>query len=339
MNQSLNLQTLPKAELHIHLEGAAPWSSIVAAFNRHYNCDLPATPHFYDPQFRFADFQAFLDCFRKYIHPWLKTPNGYLEMVQAVVDSLIAQNMRYVELNINASTFERFGLSADAIFPAIAAILAAAEERGTTIRLIAGILRHEGPDCASAWVRQFVKNPLIDGFDLHGSEYDYPASLFADTFAPVRDSGKKLKVHAGEMVEPHYIRLAVEKLGVTQIGHGTSAIQDTSVVDLLRSQAVLVEMCPTSNERLQNVQSYAEHPILALDAAGVAVTVNSDDPAFFGITLTQEIERLVEQRHVTAPMLARWLKNAFSRAIATENQRQQWLAEVDAWVQAHSLDD
>jgi len=331
MNSTLDLQTLPKAELHIHLEGAAPWPAIVQAFQNHHDRTLPEFPHFYDPQFRFTHFPDFLACFRNYIHPWVKTPEGYLEMAKAVIDSLVAQNLRYVELNVNACSFERFGLPVDFIFEQLAIWIDEAAAKGTTIRLIAGIMRHESLDEAAVWVKQFVDHPLIFGFDLHGTESGYPASLFTEVFAPVRDRGKKLKVHAGEMTEPHYIRLAVEKLGVTQIGHGTSAIQDKSVVELLRDREVLVEMCPTSNERLNYVSSYQNHPILALDAAGVAVTVNSDDPAFFGLTVTQEIERLATERQVTASMLARWMRNAFEGAIAPPAQISQWIAEVDSW--------
>lgn len=333
-----DLATMPKAELHVHLEGASRWNTIREALHRHIGVTLPQSPHFYAPEFRFADFAEFLGCFRNYIYPWLQAPSGYAELIQDVVDLLVAQRIRYVELNFNAGSPEQFDLDLDKVLYLLEEGVERARQSGTVIRIIAGISRQEGTQKAARQVRRLVNVPIISGFDLHGVESpETRAHLFREAFAPAREAGKKIKAHAGEMDGPESIRAAVEQLGVDQIGHGTSAIRDPQVVDLLVERRVLVEMCPTSNERLRGVSHYLAHPILELDAAGVAVTVNSDDPSWFGLNLTEEMVRLRSERGVTVRDLAKWTRNAFEKAILDEETRTSFLAELEAWLTLHGL--
>jgi adenosine deaminase len=236
-------------------------------------------------------------------------------------------------LNCNLPYVEQFGASLEKVLQLLESAVKRAQEQGTIIRIIAGISRDRGEEYVSYWVRRFLKYGIISGFDLHGLEVGWSANLFKEAFAPAREAGKKIKVHAGEMVGAESIRIAVEELGVNQIGHGTSAIADPTVVDLLVSRNVVVEMCPTSNERLRNVPSYREHPILELDKAGVAVTVNSDDPSFFGVNLTGEMIRLVTERAVDYATLARWTRNAIHKAILDEASRSAFEAELKIWLQ------
>lgn len=328
-----DLSSMPKAELHIHLEGAPRWSTLRQALERHKGIALPESPPWYEPQFRFANFKELRGLFRRYIHPWLQTPSGYTELIRDVVDSLLEQRIRYAELNFYIPLVERVGISLNSVLALLEAEVERARTQGTVLKIFAGINRDKGVESASFWIKRVLSAQVISGFDLHGSELDWSAEPFKEAFAPVFEAGKKVKVHAGEMDGPQSIRAAVEGLGVDQIGHGTSAIQDLEVVSLLRERKVVVEMCPTSNERLKNIPSYQDHPILELDAAGVAVTVNSDDPIFFGYNLTSEMARMVEERGATVADLERWTRNAFQKAILDEATRSAFLAELDAWLQ------
>lgn len=240
---------MPKAELHIHLEGAPRWSTLRRVLHRYHGWELPEVPHFYAPEFRFADFTEFKACFRDYIYPWLQQPSGYAELIQEVVESLIEQRIRYAEVNINITT-DRFGIDLDAVLELLAEAVVQASDRGTIIRVIAGLDRQAGAENARKWVERLLPVPIISGFDLHGMEPGAPANLFSTALAPAREAGKKIKVHAGEMVGPEGIRAAVEAAGIDQIGHGTSALQDPDVVALLVERQVLVEMCPTSTAPL-----------------------------------------------------------------------------------------
>lgn len=323
---------MPKAELHLHLEGAPRWSTIRKALHQHQGIVLPESPYWYEPEFRFANFEEFRGMFQSYTHPWLRTPSGYAELIRDVVDSLIEQRIRYVELDFYAPLVERVGNSLDTVLALLEAEVERARSLGMVLRIFAGLNRHEGVESAEFWVKKLLSAEVISGFDLHGSEVGWSADLFKQAFAPIKEAGKKIKVHAGEMVGSESIRAAVEGLGVDQIGHGTSAIEDPEVVSLLRDRKVLVEMCPTSNERLRNIRSYQDHPILELDSAGVTVTVNSDDPTFFGCNLTEEMTRLMSERGVTVADLGRWTRNAFQKAILDEATRSAFLAELDEWL-------
>ncbi|MBE7383574.1 MAG: adenosine deaminase family protein [Leptolyngbya sp. SIO1E4] len=326
-----DLASMPKAELHLHLEGAPRWSTLRTALQQHYGIELPSRPPWYAPDFRFAHFGEFQRLFQQYVHPWLQTPSGYQALIQDVVDGLLVQNIRYAEIDFYAPLVEQVGASLDRVLELLEAEVARARSQGCVLRIFVGLNRHHGVDTAVHWVQKTRSASVISGFDLHGDEVGWPADQFKPAFDLAREAGKRVKVHAGEMTGPENIRLAVENLGIDQIGHGTSAIQDPGVVALLRDRAVTVEMCPTSNERLRNVASYQAHPIFDLDAAGVAVTVNSDDPTFFGLTLTDELSRLMTARQATIADLKRWTRNALRQAILDEVTRARFMAELEAW--------
>ncbi len=328
-----NLAEMPKAELHLHLEGSPRWRTLRAALARHRGLILPESPPMYAPQFRFGSFAEFISCFRNYLYPWIATPSGYAELINDVVDSIIEQRIRYAELNFSVTTVGRVGGNVEAILEGLEEAVERARSHSTILRIFIGIARNEGTENASYWVRKLSEKPVVAGFDLHGDEVGWPAELFREAFAPAREAGKKIKAHAGEMVGHESILSAVEGLGVNQIGHGTTAIQNLEVVELLRDRRVVVEMCPTSNERLKTISSYHEHPLLELDKAGVAVTVNSDDPSWFGLDLTGEMARLIAERGVSADDLARWTRNAFQAAIVDEETRSAFLTELEQWRQ------
>lgn len=323
------LFALPKAELHLHLEGAPRWATLRAAHHRYYNTILPEQPPWFAPNFRFAHFSEFQHLFRQYIHPWLRTPNGYAEVLRDVVDGLIAQNVRYAELNFAPAMAAQHGASLPHLWELFAAELDRAQAQHCIIRIFVGLMRPQGVEAAIAWVKQTRSLAIVSGYDLQGAEVGWPVADFQPALDLAREAGKRIKVHAGEMTGPESIWSAVTDLGITQIGHGVTAIQDPALVELLRDRQITLEMCPTSNERLQNVSSYQAHPLLALDAAGVAITINSDDPTFFGVTLTDELMRLITERNVAIADIKRWTRNAFQAALLDESTRQQLLAELE----------
>ena len=334
----LAIDSMPKAELHLHLEGSPRWATLRQALHRHWGATLPEFPPWCESEFRFTNFAEFRELIHRYIYPWLQTSVGYHELICDVVDSLLEQHIRYAEVDFYAALVEKVGASLDQVLAILEEEVERANANGSTLRIFLGINRHDGVENAAFWVKKLISSPVICGVDLHGSEVGWPADLFKQALAPAREMGKKIKSHAGEMVGPEAVRAAVEGLGVRQIGHGVSAIQDPAVVDLLRDRNVVVEMCPTSNQRLQYVSSYQDHPIFELDAAGIAVTVNSDDPTFFGANLTNELSRLIVERGATAADLKRWTQNAFRYALIEEETRTHILSELNTWFKAVSSD-
>lgn len=327
----LDLDTMPKAELHLHLEGAPRWSTLRSAHFQHYGVELPKTPPWYASDFRFANFSAFQALFKQYIHPWLQTPNGYAELIQDVIDTLVEQNIRYAEVVCVPALVERHGASLEHFWDTLEAEIERARLQKCIIRVFVGLMRTHSIEDAIYWVQQTRMRASVAGFDLLGDEVGYPAEPFRPALELGKEAGKRLKIHAGEMTGPESIQFAVETLGITQIGHGTSAIRNPEVVALLRERQVTLEMCPTSNERLKNISSYEDHPLLALDELGVLVTVNSDDPTFFGVNLSSELSRLIAERQVSIKHLKRWTQNALRQAIIDESTRSNLMAELEAW--------
>jgi len=322
---------MPKAELHLHLEGAPCWSTLRMAHQRHYGIELPETPPWYAPDFRFAHFGEFQALFQDYIHPWLRTRAGYAEVIRDVVDSLLEQQIRYAEINFAASLAEQHGASLNHIWEILEREIDRAQAQNCVIRIFVGLMRPQGVEAAIFWVKQLRSVEVVSGFDLQGDEVGWSAAQFKPALDLAREVNKRVKVHAGEMTGSESIRIAVEDVGIDQIGHGTSAIQSAEVVALLRDRKVTLEVCPTSNQRLCNVPSYQEHPILDLDRAGVTITLNSDDPTFFGLNLTDECSRMVMERNATLSDIKRWMHNAFQRAILDEPTRNRLISELDAW--------
>ena len=328
----MNLATMPKAELHLHLEGSARYATLREALSRHAGTDLPESPYWLEPDFRFESFDQFRLLFRDYLNPWLAAPSGYSEMIDDVVDSVIAQNIRYAEINFCPNVIKRVEAGLEEVLGLLGSARARASGQGTFVRWIAGLNRDEGVEETTGWIQRLVGDPVVDGFDLHGTEPGWPPDLFEGAFAPVLEAGLKLKIHAGEMVGPESVRGAIEVLAATQIGHGTTAIRDPETVALLRERGTVVEMCPTSNERLRNVASYEDHPILDLDSKGVKITVSSDDSLFTGANLTQELGRLVVERGVTMDDLVRWTRNALGVALLETHQKEEIESDLEEWL-------
>lgn len=329
----MNLASMPKAELHLHLEGSARWPSLRDALHHHAGKVMLDSPYWLEPDFRFRDFEEFRELVRESLTPWLSAPTGYSELIRDVVDSLILQKIRYAELNFCPNVFTRVGASPPAVLDLIEAETIRAAEEGTLIRWIAGMNREEGVAETSSWVQKLLSNSVVSGFDLHGTETGWPPDLFKDAFLPVLEAGKKLKIHAGEMVGPESIRSAVG-VGATQIGHGLSAIEDPEVIALLKEREIVVEMCPTSNERLQNISSFGDHPIFELEKHGVSVTINSDDSTFFGSNLTEEMFRMVAELGATPEDLVRWTSNALDVALLDDEERDKIHKELREWLVA-----
>ncbi len=322
---------MPKAELHLHLEGSVRLATLRDAHHRHAGEQLPEIPWWLEDDFRFTDFEQFRALFRDYLTPWLTSERGFAEMTRDVMDSLIAQNIRYAEVNACPSWFNRIELPVETILELFAEEAARARTAGTHVRWIAGLNREEGPEEASGWVRRLVDEPVVAGFDLHGNEPGWPPALFADAFAPVCEAGKKLKIHAGEFAGSDYIREAVE-IGATQIGHGLSAEHDPEVLALLAERQVVLECCPTSNERLRNIPTYPEHPTRRFEEAGVIVTINSDDAIWFGPDLTEELGRMVIELNARPDDLVRWMTNALAVALLDGEEREEIVADVGRWL-------
>ncbi|MTJ80602.1 MAG: adenosine deaminase family protein [Telmatospirillum sp.] len=314
------IDALPKAELHLHIDGALPWDQM-----RRIDPSLPERPHVWDPDYRFPSFEAFLRLCDQYCVPWLTSLDRCASSVEAMVRTCAAQNVRYVETSIDLGAAMRMGAPADVM---AAMRDGASRVPGVTTRLFMGISRDALSRLGPA-VLGVLDIPDLDGIDLHGVEPMPIEPWIEDLWARARRQGKATKAHAGEFGPAASVREVVEKLHVTRVEHGARSIEDPEVVELLRDRKVILDMCPISNLKLQVVPSLSRHPIAALHRAGVICTLNTDDPLDFGSTLREEYALLVTEMGLERKDLIAIAANGFHAALLSDSEKSHLIGEVE----------
>jgi len=274
------LLQMPKAELHLHLEGSVEPETL-------HELD-PATPvEELRALYEYADFDAFLRTFGA-IGKRLRTPADYGLITRRLLERLAAQNVRYAEIIIAAGVVlwkqQEFG-------PIFDAVAAAAAESPVQTRWIFDAVRQFGVEPArqvAEWAAARQDRGVV-ALGIGGSETRGPAAWFAEVFSFANREGLHLVAHAGEGTSAQSIWAALE-LGAERIGHGISAIDDEALMRHLRDRAIPLEICITSNLVTGVVKRLEDHPVRRLFDAGVPLTLNTDDPAMFGCTLLGEYE-------------------------------------------------
>jgi adenosine deaminase len=312
------IDRLPKAELHLHLEGAVPWPLI-----RSWSPDpLPERPHWWDRDYRFSSFPEFISTLRSCWKPWLVSLDRVGVAASGIFAALVEQNVRYVELSFGLGAYD---------FPVAEVVTAIkqASPKGLHVRVIAGISRDLDLDWMHRLAREALDTEILDGIDLHGDESAGCLDDFVAVYEEARDKNMIAKAHAGEFRGPSAVREAVERLGVTRVEHGIASAGDADLVRFLRDRGVTLDVCPWSNVKLGATEALRGHPIEHLHEAGVAVTVNTDDPTAFGQTLTDEIEWLGSEVGMPEDDVIAVVRNGFTAADLTEPERAVCLKEVD----------
>jgi len=311
------IAALPKIHLHCHLEGCLRPETFVE-LTRRYGLSTRFRPGQAevggptDPAqvYEFSDFGEFLLIFAA-VSRALASPDDYARLAREFVAGALAQNVVYGELFISPSVWSYFHRELDlrATMRAIVAELRAARAQGVEFSLIVDVTRNFGVDSAmrTAQLAVSMAGEGIIGIGLGGDEANFPAELFGDVFAFARANGLHTVAHAGEGAGAQSVRAAVE-IGAERIGHGVRAIEDPAVVALLRERAIPLEISPTSNARTAVVAPDAEHPLHELDRSGVRITIDADDPAIFGTSISHEYA-LVAQR-AGMPALRRFIQQA-----------------------------
>lgn len=337
------LQGLPKIQLHCHLEGTLRPDTFLDLARRHgvalryrpgEEAAIPEDWSAVDPAtlYRFADFREFLLTFAA-VSRSLGEPADYARLAAEYVADARAQNVVYGELFISPSVWRFFHPELDlrACIAAIAAEFDAARRDGLELALIVDLTRNFGPESAMATAR--LAEQCVDlgvlGIGLGGDEARFPPELFAEPFAYARAAGLHTVAHAGEAAGAQSVRGAVETLGAERIGHGIRALEDADVVRLLAECAIPLEVCPTSNF-LTGVSRRAErHALHALDEAGCIVTIDADDPALFGTSITGEYAFVLEQ--CDRATLLRFVRNAARASFAPEPLKAALTARVEQY--------
>lgn len=286
------IAALPKAELHVHHVGSASPDTVAQLAARHPDSPVPTDPEALADYFTFTDFAHFIEVYLSVVD-LLRTPEDIWTLTHEVGRDLAAQNVRYAELTMTPYTSIVRGIPAEAYVEAIEDARRAAErDFGLVLRWIFDIPGESGVPSADVTVDTALRlrPEALVGFGLGGPEQGVPRPQFAEHFARARAAGLHSVPHAGESTGPQSIWDSLDHLGAERIGHGIAAAQDPALLQRLVDDGIVLEVCPTSNVRTRSVPSIAEHPLPQLVDAGVAVTINSDDPPMFGTTLTREYE-------------------------------------------------
>jgi aminodeoxyfutalosine deaminase len=342
---------MPKAEVHIHLEGAIRPLTLLQLARRHERLDLLPDDDLDAIQrwFTFTDFPHFVQIYLT-ISRLLATPEDFALVVHACGEEMAVQNIRYRELTVTPFThthLQNKGITFEALMDGLEAGRQQAQrDFGVEMRWVFDIPRNASfrPDSdtydpfpAEETLRQAIsaRERGVVGFGLGGFEVGAPPEPFAHAFDKARRAGLRSVPHAGETVGPASVWGAIEALGADRIGHGVRAVEDPALLQVLKDRQIPLEINPTSNTCLHVYRRAAEHPFPHLDRMGLLVTVNSDDPPLFNTTLTQEYELLAREFGYGRADLARIARNAFQVCAAPPQLRRALLEEFDGWVSAN----
>ncbi len=333
------IRALPKAELHLHLDGCVrPETAVELAADAGIGLTLEqARQRLIGPE-RCAS-QAELLAFFDLPIALLQTRESLERVSGELVDDLVADGIRYAEVRWAPRLHLERGLGITDVIEAVAAGVASrAAVRGPRtplIGLVVTAMRSHPPaaNVELAAAAASFGHPVV-GFDLAGPEAAYPAPPHALAFVTARDAGLGLTAHAGEVPGPGRVREVLD-FGVRRVAHGVTAHEDPALLALLRERDVTLDLCPTSNVQAAIVRSVSEHPAAELHRAGVSVTISTDDRTVTGTTLTSELARCATEMELQPRELAEIAINGFRRGFAPPSVRAPFVAEAraawDAW--------
>lgn len=335
----MNLQALAKAELHVHLDGTLTPALVKKLAAEAYPLvTLDPTIFSWDQKnFVWRDFSDFHRVFEE-AFAVIRSRADYALITYLYLTQLAQQNCLYVEIIVSPFHAEQNGLSyADMLDGIATAIDRARQEFGIECRLLMVILRHYGPAAAQKYMRQIIDHPhpYVVGVNLVGDIKQYEIKAFAQVFGLARQHGLRVSCHAGEIDGgPQEIWQALDYLGAERISHGVTCLQDPRLVAYLIDNAITLEVCPSSNVLLGMYADYDQHPLRALQQAGVLLTLNTDDPGFFNTSLTQEYQLAIDhagfslndllattQQAIQAAFIPAALKQALLNQVATNIPR------------------
>ncbi len=326
------LASLPKAELHLHIEGTLEPELIMELAARN-GLVLPfPTLGSLREQYEFTDLQSFLDLYYSNMAV-LVTEADFADMTRAYLARAQEAGVRHAEIMFDPQAHVARGVELSTAVNGIAAALASSvADFGITTELIAAFLRDQPEASALEVLEQLLdmKAPII-GIGLDSAEVGNPPSKFIRLYRRAKDAGLRLVAHAGEEGPASYVEDALNLLGVERIDHGIRAVEDRILVKRLVAEQVPLTVCPLSNVRLRAVDTLAAHPLPQMISAGLNVCVNSDDPAYFGGYVHANFAALVAEFAWGADTVEKLAGNSVRSSFASEGRKAEMLADIQAW--------
>jgi adenosine deaminase len=322
--------TLPKAELHLHIEGTLE-PDLMFELARRNQVPLPyADPEAVRRAYRFSDLQSFLDIYYRACTVLVHEQDFY-DLASAYLARAQAQGVRHAEIFFDPQTHTARGVAFATVVRGITRALTDAEQQGMTSHLIMCFLRHLSAQEAMDTLQEALPyRDLIVGVGLDSSELGNPPEKFGTVYARAISEGFRPVAHAGEEGPPEYIWQALDVLGVERIDHGVRCLEDRRLVHRLAADRVPLTVCPLSNVRLRVVDTLAHHPLPELLERGLCATVSSDDPAYFGGYVGDNLAAVASVLPIDDDALEQLARNSFQASFLDDAAKSRYLLEIDA---------
>jgi adenosine deaminase len=322
---------LPKAELHLHVEGTLE-PEMIFAFAERNGVTLPyPSVDALRRAYEFTDLQSFLDLYYAGMNV-LRTEQDFEELADAYFARARAQGVVHAEIFFDPQAHTSRGVAFETVLDGLWSAVRTSEGRhGITTQLIMCFLRDLSADSAMATLeRALPHGDRIAAVGLDSAEVGNPPSKFARVFERALAEGWKTVAHAGEEGPPAYVREALDVLKVSRIDHGVRSLEDPALVARLRDERIPLTVCPLSNVKLRVVDDLRRHPLRAMLDAGLVATVNSDDPAYFGGYVGDNFTAVADALQLSDDVLRALARNSFEASFIDAPARKRYLALVDA---------
>ncbi|MCG9788327.1 adenosine deaminase [Vibrio mediterranei] len=327
------IQDLPKVELHLHIEGSLEPELLFKLAQRN-GISLPyASPEALRTAYDFEDLQSFLDIYYQGANA-LITEQDFYDLTWAYLERCKADNVIHTEIFFDPQTHTERGIAFETVIKGIHRALQDGETTlGMTSQIIMCFLRHLSEDSAIETLKQALPyKDLIVGVGLDSSEQGHPPEKFARVFKMAKEHGFLTVAHAGEEGPAQNIVDAIELLGVSRVDHGVRCVESDELVARLIETKMPLTVCPLSNIKLCVFNDMSQHNIVSLLRKGVAVTINSDDPAYFGGYMTDNFKAVSEAHEMTHQELAQLTINAINASFIDESTKREYRSRVANFV-------
>lgn len=318
--------TLPKAELHLHIEGTLEPELMFKLAQRN-KINLPFnTVEDVKKAYQFSNLQSFLDIYYQGANV-LQTQEDFYDLTYAYLTKISNQNVKHIEIFFDPQTHTDRGINFETVINGIYnALETGKKELNITSKIILCFLRHLSEDEA---IKTFKKalpfQDKIIGIGLDSSEIGHPPSKFKNVFDMARKEGFLTVAHAGEEGSPEYIWEAINLLKVSRIDHGVRCLEDQKLVEYLKETQIPLTVCPLSNVKLKVFQTMKDHNLKTLLELGLCVTINSDDPAYFGGYLAENFQAIQQDLLLTDEQMYQLARNSFEASFLSQEEKQKFL--------------
>ncbi|SEL37651.1 adenosine deaminase [Aquimarina amphilecti] len=331
------IENIPKTELHLHIEGTFEPELMFEIAKRNQKKIPFNSVAELKSAYKFNNLQEFLDIYYAGANVLIKEQDFY-DLTWAYLTKVHEQNVVHVEIFFDPQTHTDRGVSFDTVIKGIHSALEDGKERlGITYKLIMSFLRHLDEASAFKTLEQSLPyKDWISGVGLDSSEVGNPPSKFEEVFKKSRKEGFLTVAHAGEEGPATYIWEALELLQVTRIDHGNRCLEDNKLVKQLASSQMPLTLCPLSNLELKVVSNLKEHPIVKMMAENLLVTVNSDDPAYFGGYMNENYIGIANALDLSKEQIAELVKNSFIASWLPKQEKEKRILEIDQYLTKNS---